>query len=203
MNRKMLTAILTIVMVAVLASGATVAFFSDTETSRGNTITTGTPVDLKIKDNNEPWGDGVTATWTMSNMKPGDELSGLIEQVDLKNVGTVPAATLDIIVINNIMDPPGPESDTEEGTTDMDEMMQITWMEYEGDSGVVNLLPLLGDDNGNGWKDLDDLEKDPIIGLEAPTGIARFQLGLRFRFEADNDYQGDTLVSDFVFTFNQ
>lgn len=200
--RKFLIPALAIALVMGLVIASTWAVFSDTETSSGNTFTTG-GLDLKLKDNNEPWGDGVTATWTMSNMKPGDELAGAIEEVGLKNVGSVPASTLDITAINTVIDPPGPESDTEEGTTDMDRVMEITWMEYEDGAGVIYCLLLFDDLNGNGWKDLDDLENDPIIGIPAPVGTGRFQLGLKFRPEADNDYQGDTLVSDFVFTLNQ
>lgn len=200
--RRFLTPALAIALVMGVVIAGTWAWFSDTEASSGNTFTAG-GFDLKIKDNDEPWGDGVAATWTMSNMKPGDELTGSIEQIELKNAGTVAASTLDITVINTVIDPPGPESDTEEGTTDMDWVMEITWMEYEDGGGVIDCLPLFDDFNGNGWKDLEDLENDPIIGLPAPVGTGRFQLGLRFRPEADNDYQGDTLISDFVFTLNQ
>lgn len=100
-------------------------------------------------------------------MKPGDELTGTVEELGLNNVGSVPASTLDITVINTVIDPLGPESDTEEGTTDMDWFMQVTWMEYEDGAGVINCLLLFEDVKSNGWKDLDDLEKDPIIG---PTG---------------------------------
>ena len=139
----------------------------------------------------------------MYNMKPGDELTGTIEQLSLRNVGTAAASTVDISISNSVIDPPGPESDTEEGTIDMDEVMEVTWMEYEDGAGIINCLLLFSDVNGNGWKDLDDLENDPIIGLVVPSGTARFQLNVKFRPEADNDYQGDTVVSDFTFTLNQ
>ena len=200
--KKILVSVMVIAMVAGLIGAGISAFFSDTETSTGNTFTAGT-LDLQVKDNNEGWGDGVTATWTMSNMKPGDELTGTVEQVDLRNVGSVSASTVDITVINTVIDPPGPESDTEAGTTDMDWFMEVTWMEYEDGTGVIQCLALFSDVNSNGWKDLDDLENDPITGLPAPMGTGRFQLNLRFHPSADNDFQGDTLVSDFVFTLNQ
>lgn len=202
MRVRILVSLSVVAVTALLLAGTTLAFFWDLESSWGNTLATGT-IDLKIKDNNEPWGDGVTATWTIDDMKPGQEFPSLIEQIELKNGGTLTASTLDITVACSVVDPPGPESDTEEGTTDLDTMMELTCLEYEDGFPMIDLLPLFDDVNGNGWKDLDDLERDPIVGVPAPIGTGHFQLGFRFRPEADNDYQGDRLVSDFIFTLNQ
>ncbi len=57
-------------MTAVVA-GATRAYFSDTETSNGNTFTAGT-LDLKVDSVNNP-----PVKFTVSNMKPGDTQSGM------------------------------------------------------------------------------------------------------------------------------
>ena len=53
--RKILLSVLLIGIVAVVAIGASRAFFSDTETSSGNTFTAGA-IDLKI--DNESWYNG-------------------------------------------------------------------------------------------------------------------------------------------------
>lgn len=79
--KKILTSVLTIALVVTVVTGATVANFFDAETSTGNTFTAGS-LDLKTNDT-----DGTTASYTLTNMKPGDwNLAG---QVVLKNAGSV------------------------------------------------------------------------------------------------------------------
>lgn len=58
--------LLMIVAVAALAIGGTVAYFSDTETSTGNTFTTGT-IDINVDGGQ--WNN--TAHYAMNDMKPG------------------------------------------------------------------------------------------------------------------------------------
>ncbi len=70
-------------IVSAIVIGGTIAYFSDTETSSGNTFITGT-LDLKVDDNDDPNVVHVT----LSNMKPGDD-SGYYKWV-LKNVGSLP-----------------------------------------------------------------------------------------------------------------
>jgi predicted ribosomally synthesized peptide with SipW-like signal peptide len=193
MNTKLLNSLLIIAMAACLA-GATYAHFSDTEVSTGNTFASGT-LDLKIKDQDENnYKDGVSETWTMSDMKPGDSVSGWVR---LRNDGCMEADHLEINVTNTMIDPDGPESDSEENTVDMDwEMIRTT---------VKNLLDDLDDANKNGYKDLDDLETLGIDNLLAPTyhTTRTFNITLQFNPDADNDFQGDTLISTFNFTLNQ
>lgn len=69
--------------VAAIAIGGTIAYFSDTETSQGNTFTAGT-IDIAVNDQN-PWEE--EAPYVLSDMKPS--------QVDytnftINNVGTNP-----------------------------------------------------------------------------------------------------------------
>lgn len=70
--KKILISLGIIGVVTVAVIGGTVAYFSDVETSAGNILTAGT-LDLKIKDGDESWGDGATATWMAEDIKPGDE----------------------------------------------------------------------------------------------------------------------------------
>ena len=51
--------------------GSSFAYFTDVETSTGNTFTAGT-LELKLRDGGQEWSDGITvAEWTLSNMAPG------------------------------------------------------------------------------------------------------------------------------------
>jgi len=83
MNKKIILSISAIAAVATIAISGTVAYFSDTETSSGNTFTAGS-IDLKIDNtsylNGEPYA---TTTWQLkdltvekffdfADLKPGD-----------------------------------------------------------------------------------------------------------------------------------
>lgn len=83
MNKKIILSLAIIGVVAAIAIGGTVAYFSDTETSTGNTFTAGS-IDLKIDNhsfyNGEPspdtsWGlDDLTnhLFFNFTDLKPGD-----------------------------------------------------------------------------------------------------------------------------------
>ncbi len=64
MNKRILISLSVIGAVAAIAVGGTIAYFSDTETSTGNTFTAGT-IDISINDQN-PWNQ----SFTMADMKP-------------------------------------------------------------------------------------------------------------------------------------
>lgn len=209
--KKTLISVLCIGLIAMTAGAGTFAHFSDTETSTGNTFTAGT-LDLKVSDGDEPdFDDGVTATWTCSDMKPGDTVGPYF--VWLQNFGTIEADHVEIKCSNSVTDPTvpegGPESDTEEGTTDMDKAMEIRYLGYNG----TNFLNTLTDLNGNNIVDLDDFENwnggegfgDVTLPPAAnPPTQKTFTMELRFHPTlADNDYQGDTLTTTITFTLNQ
>ena len=64
MNKKILISLSVIGVVAAIAVGGTIAYFSDTETSTGNTFTAGV-IDISV-DGENPW----TKTYTLADMKP-------------------------------------------------------------------------------------------------------------------------------------
>lgn len=220
MNRKILTAVFVVGLVATIAGAGLYAYFSDTETSSGNVFQAGTGPDLQIMDGNEDWRNGVTATWTMSDMKPGDTVFG---GVGLKNVGTV-ADHLKITCNYIIYDPPGPESDTQEATPagDMAKQMIITKCVYYNDIWEIDCLtgtstgtpPTPSGYTADDWKindaDLDgkitlyDLKDDPLDNLPLPPGYTTdFDMTLKFSEDAGNEFQGDTLDVTMIFTLNQ
>jgi spore coat-associated protein N len=199
--KRTLTAVMLIGIVGMLAGASIHAYFSDVGASTGNTFAAGT-LDLKVSDRDEGYVDGVTATWTASDMKPGTIIPPY--SMSLQNWGTVAGDHIEISCSNVVTDPDGPESDTEEGTTDMDWVMEITIMTYNGNNLLDNLL----DNNGNGIKDLDDFEAQGFDNLPPPLpnaqGSYSFTMALRFHPTlADNDYQGDILTTAITFTLNQ
>ncbi|MCD6178144.1 hypothetical protein J7K03_02760 [bacterium] len=82
MNKKILISLSIIGIVAAIAVGGTVAYFSDTETSTGNTFSAGS-LDLKVKD-----GDNPGVLFTLSNITPGQYYDA--GTVTLKNAGSIP-----------------------------------------------------------------------------------------------------------------
>src|SRR3990172_5260072 len=81
--KRILVSLLTIAIVAVVGFAVTRAFFSDTETSSGNTITAGT-IDISV-DNQNPWS--VQQPGTIADMKPSYVRW---TRHEVKNVGTNP-----------------------------------------------------------------------------------------------------------------
>jgi len=82
MTKRILISLAIIGAVSAIVVGATTAYFSDTETSTGNTFSAGT-LDLQVNDQN-PW---TSVAFNVSDVKPGDSGSTTIH---LKNVGTLP-----------------------------------------------------------------------------------------------------------------
>lgn len=78
--KKILISILTIAFAASLSVGATSAYFSDTETSNGNTFTAGT-LDLNIDG-----GNTNVVKFTVNNMRPGNQPKN---GFTLANVGSI------------------------------------------------------------------------------------------------------------------
>ncbi|MBU4332628.1 M73 family metallopeptidase [Patescibacteria group bacterium] len=200
--KKILVSLVIISIILMIVVSATVAYFSDSETNRGNTFANGT-LDLQISDQDDPWGDGVTATWVMDDMIPGDISAR--NSVYLRNIGSIEADHVEISVENITTDPNNEESDIEHPTIDnLDKWMEIIEMYYSGN----NVLIGLNDNNANGWKDLDDLESQGLNDLtpspSANSGnMKTFTMQLKFREDIGNEFQGDVLESTFTFRLNQ
>jgi len=87
--RRILISLMTIALVLGVIGGGVYAYFSDTETSAGNSFTAGT-LDLTV-DGANPWA---STKITVANMKPGD--SGAVD-CTLSNSGNLAGAlTVDI-----------------------------------------------------------------------------------------------------------
>ncbi|HWQ27402.1 MAG TPA: hypothetical protein VNN12_00070, partial [Dehalococcoidia bacterium] len=184
------------------------ASFVDTETSENNVVSTGVGPDLQLSDSDEAFelgpGDGVTGSWVRLNVKPGDDLQ--CATISARNVSPTTGSAMDIQFVNTIDDPPGPESDTGDGTTTglaMAAYVELSSLMWDSQ----NLLPLVngGLDSVPG-KSLADLQmQGGFTGLSGllgtpPDGAKALALCFQFRSDAGNQFQGKTLYTDVVFT---
>ena len=109
--KKIILNLVTLVSVLSLATGATVAYFSDTETSNNNTFTMGT-LDLKVGNQDDPFVVHVARTGLKPNT-PWTTNYGV--QWNLKNAGTLPGTVT--ATIKNIKDYENTCLDPEVGDT--------------------------------------------------------------------------------------
>jgi spore coat-associated protein N len=214
-GRKLAISILVAMMAVALAGTGALAFFQDTETSTGNTITAGT-LDLKLADFGEGARDGVHSTWTMTNMAPGVSRTSSW-YVDLFNSGSIGGGHVEINFHNEIDEGTYIESETNEhnSASDMAQWLQVMAITYTGasftafpDDGFVNT-------NDTPFIDLDDLANSLnaaiLDNLMAPlpystvdsSGKTVLTMDVKFNSGAGNDFQGDTLITTVTFTLNQ
>lgn len=194
--KKILLSVLTIGLVASFAFGATQAYFSDQGTSSGNTFSAGT-LDLKLSDDNESVQDSVTATWSKSNMAPGDTATGTLK---LRNSGTIAAHHIEIDTTNVITEAvSGPGTDE---TVKMDTVLEITILTYDG----ADLLNSLSDSNANDIKDLDDMESYTFDDLSLTDLNTDHPLVMTVKLHptmAVDQHQDDSVVTTVTVTLNQ
>ena len=209
--KKILVSLSIIGVVAVIAVGSTVAYFRDVETSTGNVFTAGT-LDLQIRDQNNPWGNGVTGTWSATDMKPGDEYLFNVPFVWLRNVGSINADHLEITCDYSIdeNDCLEPETNCANIPDDMAKEMIITRCEYYQDgvwsvNCLTNLNPKwrIEDQDGDNKITFYDLKNDKLDDLTPPNPWTTFEMSVKFSELAGNDFQGDTFDLTMIFTLNQ
>ena len=212
--RKILISMLAIFLVIGLVGAGTLAWFQDTETSTGNTFTAGT-LDLKIRDQDEAFGDGVTATWTATNMAPGDSWNFLTESVRLDAQGTITPDHLEITCDYSVTEEvPQTEADTDPNTNlhpdNMAKVMEITRFVYSNGNWSINALTdpnprwRIQDQDGDKRITFYDLKNDPLDDLPSPDGATtHLELGVKFHESADSSFQGDTFNLTMIFTLNQ
>ena len=79
--KKIIISLAMVAVIGAVAIGGTIAYFSDTETSTGNTFTAGT-IDLKVD------GDNVLIPYSVDNLKPGESRG--TPTYTITNTGTLP-----------------------------------------------------------------------------------------------------------------
>ncbi len=121
--KRILASLVMIVLASSTAIGATRAYFSDTETSTGNTFTAGS-LNLTVDGN-----DGVNRVkWTLANLVPGNQPTG---KFVLANTGSV-AGYLDLESIaitsheNGIIEPEAQAGDTTDPKGELEDVLGMT-----------------------------------------------------------------------------
>jgi hypothetical protein len=185
-------------------------------------------LDLKLKDQDEPWGDGVSATWTATDMAPGGEFAFDGSFVGLQ--GNVPGKvdiTCDYAVEEEF---PQTKADTDPETDlhpgEMAKYMVITRCIYKDDGWQIDCLTgefkimswrrnglrtlYINDD----WQVKDaepdgkitfyDLKQSPLTNLPSPGGgcanRTRFEMSVKFHQDAGNEFQGDIFTLTMIYT---
>jgi len=223
MNKKILASMLIIAVAAALIGAGTISYFNDVETSKNNIFIDGT-IDLKIRHNpSDPWTDGVTDTWYVPDMKPGDDIPS--RSIWFKNFGTIQTSTMTITCNYTVTEEsPQTEADTDPNTDqhpdEMAKHMIITYIHYRDDLIDIDCLtgknytqsPIehwrINDTDGDGIITLYDLKQDPLIDLpspdtQPPNKITQLDMALKFDIWAGDDFQGDTFNLTLIFTLNQ
>jgi predicted ribosomally synthesized peptide with SipW-like signal peptide len=106
--KKIILSLAIVGVVGAVVIGGTIAYFSDTETSTGNTFTAGT-LNLDLTDWSDDGTQGETGTFYFSNMYPGDKEG---EPINIRNIGSLNGyIDLSNIVVTNT-EGDNPESET-------------------------------------------------------------------------------------------
>lgn len=188
-------------------------------------------LDLKLKDQDENWSDGVTETWTVNNMAPGDELYFNDSFVGLKSDKQ---GTVDVTCAYEVYEEsPQAEVDSDPYTDlhsdEMGKQMVITRCIYKNKywqidclTGEFNIILgcklyslgsyindnwIIKDANSDGKITFYDLKQNSIIKLPLQccgcTDGTRFEMDIKFHEDSGNEFQGDTFNLTMVYTLKQ
>jgi predicted ribosomally synthesized peptide with SipW-like signal peptide len=199
--KKILLSLVVILGVSAVVAGATRAYFSDTETSTGNTFAAGT-IDIKV-DNQNPWSS--TAQYAFSNLEPSDSND---INVTLSNAGTNDVVIWKKVKVtaeeDNLQSEPecAAESGVWSGTacttrsTPKDDLS--TQFVYSMNIGVnTNINKTWGvkvSDINDLWIPVGKL----AVGASVPVAQNYY-----FDEKAGNEYQGDKMTVDITFYAEQ
>jgi len=195
-RKKLILGLAGILVVGSAVAMGTRAYFSQQGEVKSNVFSTGT-LALKLSDSDEFDSDETTATWSIAAGGPGDLASGT---VNIKNAGNIVADHIEITAINTVTEAAsGPGA---EATVPLDTVLEITVLTYDG----VDVLPQVSNANGNGIKDLDDLEKTTLDNLALTDLNVDHPLAMTVRFEPVRtvaEHQGDSVTTTLTVTLNQ
>ena len=210
MNKKrILMSLGVITVVAAVVIGGTIAYFSDTETSTGNTFSTGV-IDISIDDQN-PW----TESWNIGDMKPCE--TGYIT-FNIRNPGDNPVNIWKTVTVTETIDTPINEPECVYGGGVWDSNAQAcckncgtgyiaksnlhNWMNYD----LSVRVPIPDNNDGAWWqtiyKDEDDVRvasingKSILLGMIPAGGTMEVTQSYHLIPETDNWAQADTMKFD-------
>lgn len=217
--KKILFVLMACVLCIGLVGGA-FAYFSDTETSSGNTFTAGT-LDLVLSNDGSSYTDGVVATWVSpTNWAPGDP--EVIAELRMQNSGTI-GVKLVGVKAQSLSETPGSDM-----TDNIADNIIVTTIKYtEGGSYLYgNLISYYGPimdggpgGNGDGVLTLREFVNSPynmLFWIGNPpddarpdylpagnAGTEKVELGFTLPSTAENDCQGDQAGFELLITAYQ
>jgi len=210
MTKKILISLSIIGIVAAIAVGGTIAYFSDTETSRGNTFTAGT-IDISVNDMN-PWNE----SFTLKDMKPcyTDYINFRINN-NLSDPNPVNIFKKITVTDEGTGTVSEPECEAEGGTWDggcnspndvNDDLSSVIWydlnVEVYDSEGRIWWQTLYVDEE---MKSIDDVyyqgtnpvnNNQVFLGMIPAGGYMLVEQSYHLSPEAGNEYQGDTMTFD-------
>jgi predicted ribosomally synthesized peptide with SipW-like signal peptide len=195
--KRILASLLTIAVVAVVGVVVTRAYFSDTETSKGNTITAGT-IDISVNDQN-PWTKNYSDQ--LADMKPG-----MVREVSyvVRNVGANPVVVWKQVHVTGTSTGTVtvPECTTQLGIWDTTNNA-CDWQGHTDKNDLYNVITY--DMKANDAVLIDgawNVTMNDIDAIWVPLG--RIETGQSITVKqsyhmlptAGNEYQGDTMTFD-------
>jgi len=162
MKKKLILGLAGILVVGSVVAVGTRAYFSQQGEVKSNVFSTGT---LSLKLNG---AETAEAVWSIETGEPGKSISGT---VNIRNDGNIKADHIEVSASNTVTEATSGPGTT--STTPLDKVLEITVLTYDG----VSVLDQVVDRNGNGIKDLDDLEPVPPGNEPALDGLALTDFG--------------------------
>lgn len=177
--------ILLSLMAILLVSGMTGAAYASSDGINKQNNFSDNKVDLKLKDQDEPWGDGVSETWVVTDMAPGDEFAFDGCFVGLR--GNVPGK-VEITC------------DYEVDEEWMAKHMVITRFIYHNEEWQIQDV-----EPKDGRITFYDLKWSPVTNLPLPRRGqgTRFEMSVKFHEDAGNEFQGAKFNLTMIFTLNK
>lgn len=214
----------------VMAIGMMGVAYARSESPIEPQCTYGGRTDFQIRDQNEVWGDTVSATWVANNMAPGNNYSFDGSFVGLRSNGNgIIAMSCDYLVDRQPASPKvGAYQQSNINPDEMAKQLIITRCVYKTNSWQIDCLTGVPtgmsakdqrsycDSQDSRWRiqDVDhdgritfyDLKHMPLTGLPLPGSAnniegTRFIMSVKFADSAKNDLQGDTFNLTMLYTF--
>lgn len=203
--KKILFSILSLGVVAVVAIGATRAFFSDTQEILGNVITTGF-LEITLDNLNgssysysmnfpQELAPGISTRWPSPS--GGERILGL--DILVAEGSMQPDHYEAKFTFNNFVDgfPPHGTSSNKNQYTRAVEVVNLHSQTVPG-WNYTGLLSQIDDtqDGVTGFKSLYDLERSIIENIPVGTDSTTLRFEFRMRDDAGNSFQGDSIKLD-------
>lgn len=206
--KRILISVMALVLVIGLVGAGAFAYFSDTETSTGNSFTAGT-LDLTL-------AESAGAPITLGNMKPGDSASGTITVTNIGSLTGKLYATANYVETDGTQPAEFPANMSDD---DVAKMLLITAFTADG----VDMLAAIPEVDGNTGKSVYDMVNDVsgVVLSDYPvspgklatwysydTNMAKdashaYALTVKFDTAAGNDYQADGITLTLYFLLTQ